>query len=88
MSRSIKKGVYIQTSILKKYKFSTKQLFIWSRRSTIPFSFINKQVYIHNGKTFKRINVTREKIGFKFGEFAFTKSVAKTNKKQIKKNKK
>jgi ribosomal protein S19 len=38
---------------------------------------------VHNGKEFKKIFITREKIGFKFGEFSFTKKYTKKIKKSI-----
>lgn len=86
MSRSKWKDNYIQPYLLKKKFLNSKSIHIWSRRSCIPFSYINKEVFIHNGKSFKKINVTREKVGFKFGEFAFTKTKPKAykKKKQIK----
>ena len=85
MSRSLKKGIYIQSCILKKSISKTKKIYIWSRDSSIPSHYIDKQVFVHNGKTFKKINITREKVGFKFGEFVFTKTVAKSKKKISKK---
>ena len=34
---------------------------------------LGQNVLVHNGKEFKRILITREKLGFKYGEFAFTR---------------
>jgi small subunit ribosomal protein S19 len=70
MSRSKWKGHFVDTSLNRVNK---KNLKIWSRRSTIPFSLIGSYVLIHNGKDFKKVYITREKVGFKFGEFAFTR---------------
>ena len=70
MSRSKWKGHFIDTSLNKVNK---KKFKIWSRQSTIPFYLIGTYVLVHNGKDFKKIYITREKVGFKFGEFAFTR---------------
>jgi ribosomal protein S19 len=75
MRRSKWKGNFIDTSIsrLTNLKNIDQKLNIWSRRSVIPAFLINKTVFIHNGKDFKKIKITREKIGFKFGEFCLTR---------------
>ncbi len=74
MSRSKWKGPYIHFKFLKK-KFLENKLFkIWSRDSIILSYFINYKFLIHNGKIFKNFIVTREKIGYKFGEFCMTRS--------------
>jgi small subunit ribosomal protein S19 len=76
MSRSKWKGPFVDTSIFKTKKNQKK---IWSRSSTIPNFLVGETVFIHNGRELKRINITREKVGFKFGEFSFTrKFVAKS----------
>ena len=46
---------------------------IWTRNSIIPFSCIGQNILIHNGKEFKKILITREKVGFKCGEFSLTR---------------
>jgi ribosomal protein S19 len=46
---------------------------VWARREIISSSFIEKTVFIHNGKEFKKIFIKREHVGFKFGEFCLTK---------------
>ena len=83
MSRSIWKGLYCNLRINKSILDSKKRIEVWSRQSSIPGFLINKTVFVHNGKTFKKLLITRDKLGFKFGEFAFTKIRAKT--KEIKK---
>lgn len=85
MSRSIWKGLFCDLSIIKKNLKSNKKIEIWSRQSSIPKFLLNKTVFIHNGKTHKKLLITREKLGYKFGEFAFTKIKAK--KREIKKKK-
>lgn len=72
MSRSKWKGPFLAKhlltdSILKKPK-------IWSRASVIPESFVGKTVLVYNGKSFFRVNIKRDRVGFKFGEFSFTRS--------------
>jgi small subunit ribosomal protein S19 len=83
MSRSIWKGLYCNLRINKSILDNKKRIEVWSRQSSIPGFLINKTVFVHNGKTFKKLLITRDKLGFKFGEFAFTKIRAKT--KEIKK---
>ncbi len=75
MSRSIWKGPYTNSNL-----FNTKN--IYSRNSTVTASFINKRVFIYNGKNLVPVLINREKVGFKFGELSFTR---KTNNKKTKK---
>jgi len=72
MSRSIWKANFLDNFLSKKLK--KKKLYIWSRRSTIPYYLIGFTVFIHNGKIFKKLKITREKVGFKFGFFAKTRN--------------
>ena len=73
MSRSMWKGPYVASSVIKKFQSKIKNFKIWSRNSVIPEFMINKTVLVHNGKEFKNVTVTREKVGFKFGEFSVTR---------------
>lgn len=75
MSRSKWKGPFVKKSLIsiKQKSKKIKNLKIWSRNSIIPFSLIDKQVSIYNGKDFIRVKITREKVGYKFGEFSFTR---------------
>lgn len=70
MSRSNWKGPFLASALLK-----NKSSKIWSRSSVIPSSLIGETVYIHNGKEFKRVFITREKIGFKFGDFSLSRKI-------------
>jgi small subunit ribosomal protein S19 len=74
MSRSNWKGPFLDRFLIchQKKKNSVK---IWSRRSVIASQMLGQTVLVHNGKEFKRIVVTREKLGFKYGEFAFTRKI-------------
>jgi small subunit ribosomal protein S19 len=75
MRRSKWKGNFIDKSILKLSNINQKkkQLKIWSRRSVIPAFLVGANVLIYSGKEFKKIKITREKVGFKFGEFCTTR---------------
>lgn len=81
MKRSAWKNCYIASSIYKTQTNLKKN--IWSRQSTIPEFLIGKYVLVHNGKNFLKVYITREKVGYKFGEFAktrkFTKKIKKLN---------
>lgn len=48
---------------------------LWSRSSVIPNKLVNTIVCVHNGKEFKRVIITKDKIGFKLGEFSFTRKL-------------
>ena len=82
MSRSKWKGNFVKKFILKDSFILKKKTKIWSRNSSIPFFLINKFVFVYNGKFFKKLYISREKIGFKFGEFVFTKKIPKVSKKK------
>jgi len=72
MSRSKWKGSFIAKFLLKKNYIFREKNKIWARNSIIPFFLLNKSVVVYNGKFFKKLFITREKIGYKFGEFIFT----------------
>jgi len=78
MSRSVWKGLYITKNVLKKNKKQKKNfLKIWSRNSAIPSFLMGKTALVHNGKQFNKVVITREKIGYKFGEFSSTRKYFK-----------
>ncbi len=81
MSRSKWKGNFIDQAVLKIKDNSKKQLKLWSRRSVIPSFLIGSTVLIYNGKEFKKVAITREKVGFKFGEFCTTRRYKSKSKK-------
>ena len=87
MTRSKWKGPYIEANIFKK---NIKNKKVWTRSSTIPGSLMGETVLVHNGREFKRIIITRDKVGFKFGEFSFTRKFVpkpKSTQKAVKKSK-
>jgi small subunit ribosomal protein S19 len=71
MNRSKWKGPYTLPYILKKKKVNQK---VWSRSCTIPNLLIGTIVSVYNGRDFKRIIITRRRVGFKFGEFSLTRN--------------
>ena len=78
MARSLKKGPFVDKSLMKKVKKakeSTKKEVIktWSRRSTIFPEFVGLTFAVHNGKEFIPVYVTEEMVGHKLGEFALTR---------------
>ena len=77
MSRSLKKGPYVDPKLMKKVmalgKGEPKPIKTWSRRSTIIPEFVAKTFLVHNGKEFKKVFVTENMVGHKLGEFSFTR---------------
>jgi ribosomal protein S19 len=74
MSRSKWKGNFIDNALFKQKGSDLNRLpKIWSRRSVISSFFLNKKVLIYTGKEFKKILITRDKIGYKFGALCFTR---------------
>ena len=79
MSRSSKKGVYVDDKLLKKVQKAVqtkdrRPIKTWSRRSTITPEFVGVTLSIHNGKTFLNAFVTENMVGHKIGEFALTRT--------------
>lgn len=78
MSRSIKKGPYIEASLMRKVekveKGSHKVIKTWSRRSTIFPEFVGLTFAVHNGKKFIPVFVSENMVGHKLGEFAPTRT--------------
>ncbi len=78
MSRSIKKGPYIDANLLKKVAagMGTKEnpIRTWARDSQIPPEFVGKYFQIHNGRIFINVFVTEDMVGHRLGEFAPTRT--------------
>ncbi len=77
MSRSIKKGVYVDPKLaakVSKAKSSGSKAPIktWSRACTIIPDFIGIVFAVHNGKAHIEFNITEEMVGHKLGEFSPT----------------
>jgi len=79
VARSLKKGPYIEASLLKKVQ-KTKQgagdkvIKTWSRRSTIIPDLVGLTIAVHNGKKFIPVFITEDMVGYKLGEFAPTRT--------------
>lgn len=79
MSRSIKKGPYIDIKLFRRIEEmnstnSRKAIKTWSRRSTIFPEMIGHTLMVHNGKNFIPVYVTENMVGHKLGEFAPTRT--------------
>ena len=79
MARSIKKGPYIDLSLVKKVEKAQatgdrKMIRTWSRRSTITPDFVGLTFAVHNGTKFITVFVTANMVGHKLGEFAPTRT--------------
>lgn len=79
MARSLKKGPYVEESLMKKVKKNNESdkkevIQTYSRRSTIFPEFIGNTFNVHNGKTFIPVYVTEDMVGHKLGEFAPTRA--------------
>jgi len=82
MSRSSKKGVYIEETLLEKVKTANekrdrKPIKTWSRRSTITPEFVGLTFSVHNGRSFQNVFVTENMVGHKLGEFSPTRTFRK-----------
>jgi len=79
MSRSIKKGPFVDDHLAKKVtqmrESQTKKVIkTWSRRSTITPDFVGFTFAVHNGKKFIPVFVTENMVGHKLGEFSPTRT--------------
>lgn len=79
MSRSIKKGPYIQEALYKKIvqlnEAGEKKVFkTWSRSSTIFPDFVGHTLAVHDGRKHVPVYVTEDMVGHKLGEFAPTRT--------------
>lgn len=78
MSRSLKKGPFVEESLMKKIDMmnesgSKKVIKTWSRASMIVPEMLNHTIAVHNGKTHVPIYITEQMIGHRLGEFAPTR---------------
>jgi len=78
MARSIKKGPFVEVSLLRKIELlnaanEKRVLKTWSRRSTITPDFVGHTVAVHNGNKFVPVYVSENMVGHRLGEFAPTR---------------
>ncbi len=79
MSRSIKKGPFVDAKLLKRIeemneKNEKKVLKTWSRASTIFPQMVNHTIAVHDGRKFVPVYVTEDMVGHKLGEFSPTRT--------------
>ena len=79
MPRSVKKGPFVDDSLMKKVNRAIKEnshqvIKTWSRRSTIFPEFIGLTFAVHNGKKFVPVFSTEDMVGHKLGEFSPTRT--------------
>lgn len=79
MSRSTKKGPFIDAKLLKKVmdqkeKGAKTPIKTWARRSQIPPSFVGHSFLVHQGKNFVTVYVSESMVGHHLGEFAPTRT--------------
>ncbi len=78
MSRSTKKGPYVDEKLLKKINkmndaMDKKVIKTWARASTITPDFVGHTIAIHNGRKFLPIYISEQMVGHKLGEFCPTR---------------
>ena len=78
MARSLKKGPFVDKSLMNKVKKNNSAekkevIKTWSRRSTIFPDFVGHTIAVHNGKEFIPVYITEDMVGHKLGEFAMTR---------------
>ncbi len=78
MSRSVKKGPFVDEHLQKKVQAASGSgsrtvIKTWSRRSTITPEMVGLTVAVHNGKKFIPIYISENMVSHKFGEFAPTR---------------
>ncbi len=79
MSRSIRKGPYVQPVLLKRIQAMNaagekKVLKTWSRSSTIFPDFVGHTIAVHDGRKHVPVYITEDMVGLKLGEFAPTRT--------------
>ena len=79
MSRSLKKGPFVDGHLMKKVEAAQasrdkRPLKTWSRRSTIVPGFIGLTIAVHNGRQHVPVYINENMVGHKLGEFALTRT--------------
>jgi len=78
MSRSSKKGPYVDQNLAKKVSNGMGEkgnaIKTWARHSSIAPEFVGKYFSVHNGRTFIEVYVTEDMVGHKLGEFSPTRT--------------
>ena len=79
MSRSLKKGPYVDEKLLRKVlkqkeTGAREPIKTWARACTIIPDFVGHTFNVHNGRSFEKVFVTEDMVGHKLGEFALTRT--------------
>ncbi|MGE0313218.1 MAG: 30S ribosomal protein S19 [Lautropia sp.] len=79
MSRSIKKGPFVDHHLMEKVEAAAggkdkRPIKTWSRRSTVLPEFIGLTIAVHNGKQHIPVFINENMVGHKLGEFALTRT--------------
>jgi len=79
MSRSLKKGPYIEGQLLRKIQVAqetrrNRVIKTWSRRSTIVPEMVGLTLAVHNGRKFIPVFISENMVGHKLGEFSPTRT--------------
>ncbi|AEP37265.1 30S ribosomal protein S19 [Taylorella asinigenitalis 14/45] len=79
MSRSTKKGPFVDAHLIKKVEVAIetkdkKPIKTWSRRSTILPDFIGLTIAVHNGRQHVPVYINENMVGHKLGEFSHTRT--------------
>ena len=79
MSRSLKKGPFVDGHLLKKVETAVngkdkRPIKTWSRRSTVIPDFIGLTIAVHNGRQHVPVYISEQMVGHKLGEFALTRT--------------
>ena len=75
MTRSLKKGPYVDAKLLKKVaarKPGAGVIKTWARASQIPPEFVGFTFGVHNGKSHEEVYITEDMVGHRLGEFSPT----------------
>ncbi|MGI6594118.1 MAG: 30S ribosomal protein S19 [Christensenellales bacterium] len=78
MSRSVKKGPFVEEALMKKVVAMNKSgekrpIKTWSRSSTIFPEFVGHTIAVHDGRKHVPVYITEDMVGLKLGEFAPTR---------------
>ena len=79
MARSLKKGPFVDVSLLKKVEKAVasndrKPIKTWSRRSTVLPDMVGLTIAVHNGRQHIPVFINEDMVGHKLGEFALTRT--------------
>ena len=79
MSRSIKKGAYVEASLMRRFdkviqSGQRQPIKTWSRSSTIIPNFVGYTFAVHDGRKYVPVFITENMVGLKLGEFVPTRT--------------